>query len=526
MGAFLTNIYKNSKGGKPFLNLDINKYDKLNDVIDIIQSSYVDSVNHDALVDDAINGLLEKLDPHSTYITADELKEQNESLYGNFEGIGVEFRIEHDTVIVLNTISGGPSEKIGIRAGDRIVKVNDTVIAGIGISNEDVVKKLKGPKNTQVKVSVLRKSIPELLHFTITRDVIPSYSVDISYMVDTEIGYIKLNRFSATTYDEFKEATQNLKLKGMKKLIIDLRGNGGGYLNAAIDIADEFLEKKKLIVYTEGVKRSRHYEYAKSKGGLIHTPFIMILDEWSASASEVLAGALQDNDMGVVIGNRSFGKGLVQEQIDLPDGSAIRLTVARYYTPSGRCIQRSYDNSEDYFFDFYKRIVETDDSIAENPSDTEKFYTTAGRVVYGGGGITPDLIVKRTKYNEYINMLSNKGLIYTFCFEYADNNRNTLIKNFKTASEYNGKYQIDNELFQNFISFASKNGIKASAREVQESAAIIKAEMKAYIGRNLFSNRGFYPNIHKIDETFNKAIEILKDNALYQSLQSGNAQKN
>ncbi|MDD3876935.1 MAG: S41 family peptidase [Bacteroidales bacterium] len=498
-------------------NIDFNNYDKFNDILNYINDSYVDSVNRVELVDDAIVGLLHKLDPHSAYITAADYQQMNESLLGNFEGIGVEFRIEQDTVVVISTISGGPSEKVGLRAGDRIVMVDDTLIAGVDISNEEVMKKLKGPKNTKVKVSIQRRNIESLIDYEITRDVIPSYSVDIAYMVNNEIGYIKINRFSATTYTEFINAVSRLRFKGMDKLIIDLRGNGGGYLNAAIQIADEFLEKDDLIVYTEGLNRPRSYAYATSIGDLKQTPFVILIDEWSASASEVLSGALQDNDKGVIIGRRSFGKGLVQEQIELMDGSAIRLTVARYYTPSGRSIQRPYsDDVESYYMDFYKRFFESDDTLKQ-VLDTNKFYSIGGKVLYGGGGITPDIEIKinEDKYSDFYSTLNNRGLIYEYSFYYVDNYRDSLKTIYNDANNFNRGFNITPKVYTEFNNYCLSEGVSRERTDTINSDIIIKTQMKAYIGRNLFSYESFYPVIHKIDDTFLKAVEVLSDTAIY-----------
>ncbi len=521
LGAYIINTVSDKSAEESIFQLSLKKYDKLNDVINLIRDNYVDSVTKEYLVEEAIQSLLSKLDPHSVYISANDFNEMNESLMGNFEGIGVEFRIEHDTVFVLNTISGGPSEKIGIKSGDRIVSVNDTIIAGVGISNQEVIKKLKGPKNTKVKVSILRRNNSELIDFTIIRDVIPSYSIDISYMAEDDIGYIKLNRFSGTTHDEFLEAVKKLKFAGMEKLLIDLRGNGGGYLNTAINIADEFLDKKSLIVYTEGFNKQRTYEYATKGGSLMNTPFVILIDEWSASASEVLAGALQDNDKGIIIGKRSFGKGLVQEQIELNDGSAIRLTVSRYYTPTGRSIQRPYSKeSEDYYMDFYYRLIEENEFIDTMLVDTLKYYTPKGRVVYGGGGITPDIFVADTeKYSSYIQELTNKGLIYEFCFEYSDDNRDILKRRYPGAKDFNQKFFINNELYDKFIYHVLNNGVKKDTKENLKDVTLIKILLKAYIGRNLYNNEAFYPTIHSIDNTFKRGLEILKDNKLYDSIQ-------
>jgi len=521
LGAIFINTITDSKE-KSIFQLSFKKYDKLNDIIDLIEDNYVDSVTKDHLVEEAIQSLLSKLDPHSVYISANEFKEMNESLMGNFEGIGIEFRIERDTIVVLNTISGGPSEKLGVKSGDRIIKVNDTLVAGVGISNQDAIKKLKGPKNTKVKVSISRKNSKELIDFYITRDVIPSYSIDVSYMADDDIGYIKINRFSGTTYDEFLESVHKLRFAGMKKLLIDLRGNGGGYLDAAIDIADEFLGNKELIVYTEGFNKPKTIQYANKGGSLLNIPFVILIDEWSASASEVLTGALQDNDKGLVVGKRSFGKGLVQEQIELEDGSAIRLTVSRYYTPTGRSIQRSYTNeSESYYMDFYKRLVEEDDFTDIPLADTLKYFTPKGRVVYGGGGITPDIIVADTqRMSLYIQELSNKSVIYEFCFEYVDENRDLLKQKFSSAKDFNKRFLIDAEIYNVFINYVKENGIKIPEEENNKDAVIIKVLLKAYMGRNLFNNESFYPTLHIIDETYKKGLEILKNNNLYDSLQN------
>ncbi len=501
--------YQNLK--RSLFSVNFNYYDKFYDVLNYISDSYVDSVERESLIDDAINGLLKKLDPHSSYISAADFRRMNEPLMGNFEGIGVEFRIEHDTVVILNTISGGPSEKLGLRAGDRIVKVNDSVIAGVGISNQKVVDKLKGPKGTKVKVSVKRRSAEDLLDFEIVRDVIPTYSIDIAYMVNDSIGYLKINRFSATTYSEFLQAVSLLKSQGMSRLMIDLRGNGGGYLNAAIKMADEFLENNRLIVYTEGLNRPRSYAYATHQGNLKTTPFVILLDEWSASASEVFAGAMQDNDKGLIVGRRSFGKGLVQEQIQLMDGSAIRLTVARYYTPLGRSIQSPYsDDVSAYYLNFYRRFF--DDEQEELRPDTIEFVTPGGRVVYGGGGITPDIIVEynEDKYSVYYTRLSNRGVIFKYAFQYADFHRDSLMEVYNTAQDFNQNFSVSPELLKEFRNFAGHKGVKKDKDDEMDSSHIINVQLKAHIGRNLYSSESFYPVMHKVDDVFLKALEVLK----------------
>ncbi|MCK4408022.1 MAG: S41 family peptidase [Bacteroidales bacterium] len=489
------------------------KYNKISDIINYIEQDYVDSVNRKKLTEESIIGMLKELDPHSQYIPAEEFNEVNDQLLGNFEGIGIQFRIEKDTITVINTILGGPSEKSGIKAGDRIVKINDTLVAGIKIKNKDAVKKLKGKRGTKVKVSIFRRGVNELINFNIIRDVIPTYSLDIAYMINDSLGYIKLNKFSATTYDEFIKALKDLKQKGMTKLILDLRGNIGGYLQSAIKIADEFLEDKKLIVYTEGNSRPKNFAYATEKGCFEKNELIVLIDEESASASEIIAGAIQDNDRGLIIGRRSFGKGLVQEQLNFPDGSALRLTVARYHTPTGRCIQKSYENGiEDYYMEFYNRYtngeLENADSI--HFDDSLKYITPGGKVVYGGGGIMPDIYVPIEKdiKLKYYNQLINKGLIFRYAFEYTDKNRDQL-STYKTFENFNTDFIISDLIFNDFLNFAEENGVKKENKGIEYANERIKILLKAFIGRNLLDDKGFYPIYHKVDKTFQKAVELL-----------------
>jgi carboxyl-terminal processing protease len=487
--------------------------DKINEVINYVKQNYVDTIGHNQLEEKAITGLLQSLDPHSVYISPSEFHDATDPLLGGFEGIGVQFRIEHDSITVITPVSGGPSEKLGIKAGDRIVKVEGKNVAGVKITNNEVLRKLKGPKGTKVHVSIFRKGVKGLIDYTITRDVIPIYSLDVSYMIDPAIGYIRLNDFSATTHDELIKALKDLNSKGMKKLILDLRGNGGGRLQAAIDVADEFLPDGKLIVYTKGIHRPKETAYATS-GGLFETgELVVLIDEWSASASEIVAGAIQDNDRGLIIGRRSFGKGLVQEQLDFKDGSAIRVTVARYYTPTGRCIQKSYKNgSEDYYNDYYHRILSGE---MENPdsihfADSLKFRTPKGKIVYGGGGIMPDIYVpigKDTTY-KYFNLLANKGLIYQFAFDYTDKNRLTL--KYHSFSDFDRNFVITNPMYSDFITYTSKSGIKREGKDLSASDARVKVLLKAYIGRNILDNPGFYPLLNSIDETVLKAVSVLQ----------------
>jgi carboxyl-terminal processing protease len=491
------------------------KYDPINDIISYIKQDYVDSVDVDALKRSAIEGIMTDLDPHSQYISAEEFNEVNDPLLGNFDGIGVQFRIEKDTVYIINTIPGGPSEKAGILAGDHIIKVEDKLIAGVKITNNEVMKLLKGERGTKVNISIARRGVKGLLVFEITRDVIPTYSVDIAFVPEPGIGYIKLSKFSATTSEEFNQALITLKSKGMKNLVLDLRGNSGGYLQAAINVADEFLPDGKLIVYTQGLNRPRQIANASKTGLFEKGNLVVLIDEGSASSSEIVAGALQDNDRAIIVGRRSFGKGLVQEQLSLPDGSAIRLTVARYYTPTGRSIQKPYENghSDEYLEELHDRMVSgeftSQDSIKFN--DSLRYTTPGGRVVYGGGGIMPDVYVaveKNEKYR-YYNAIINKGLVYQFAFEYTDNNRK-MLNSFKNFDDFNSKFSITPDIFQSFAAFVAKNGLEQDAAGMAFAKNDISNLMKALIARNIFDDKGFYPVYLKTDKTFLKAIEELK----------------
>jgi carboxyl-terminal processing protease len=458
--------------------------------------------------------MLLSLDPHSVYIPAREFADANDPLMGNFEGIGVQFKIERDTVMVVNTIPGGPSEKAGILAGDRIIKADGINMAGIKIENEKVMKLLKGPKGTKVKVSIFRKGLKKLIEITITRDVIPTWSIDISYPVTHDIGYIKLSKFSATTDDELHDAMTELRNKGVKKLILDLRGNSGGYLQEAIAVADEFLPAGKLIVYTQGLHRPKQVAKATSEGVWDDLPVEILIDEGSASASEIVAGAIQDNDRGTIIGRRSFGKGLVQEQIGLSDGSALRLTVARYYTPTGRCIQKPYTKGADeYYMEYYHRMqdgeLESADSIKLN--DSLKYKTPGGKTVYGGGGIMPDIFIP-IEHNaglKFYNESVNKGILYQFAFDYTDKNRAAL-KAFKDAEQFDRNFLITGNIYNEFVAYADKNGIKYPPAEIASSQQHISELMKSYIARNLFDAKGFYPIFLRTDKTFLKAVEVFK----------------
>jgi len=491
---------------------------KLDKILKYIEADYVDSVDRKELEKDAIDGMLEDLDPHSAYIPAKDFHEINDPLMGSFEGIGISFRIEKDTIMVINTIPGGPSEKVGLMGGDRIVKVNDSVIAGKGITNTGAIKLLKGKKGTKVKVTIFRKGIPNLLDFTIVRDVIPMFSLDVAYMVNDSIGYIKLNKFSATTVKEFEKAMKKLDKQGMTALILDLRGNPGGFLNAAIDIADEFLPDEKLIVYTEGKARPRRYAFATSRGDWENNTLVILIDEGSASASEIVSGAVQDNDRATIIGRRSFGKGLVQEQMELPDSSALRLTVARYYTPTGRCIQKPYKKNDfqDYYEEAYHRYLDGEVNSADSVHfpDSLKYITPGGKVVYGGGGIMPDIYVPLVTdtIHTFYNILGNKGLIFRFAFDYTDSHRKALSK-YKDFEHFDKGFNMSDSDYKELVAFAREKGIKQSPEKIAVSKDKIKTLFKAYVGRNILDEKGFYPIYHQIDTTFKKAVEVINSRA-------------
>ena len=484
---------------------------KFDEVMYLINNTYVDTVNLNSLEEEAIVAMMEELDPHSQYISKEEFNAVNDPLLGSFEGIGVQFRIVEDTVTIVSTIKGGPSEKVGVMAGDRIVYVDDSLIAGIKIKNESVMRLLKGPKGTKVNVRMYRRGEEGLIDFTITRDVIPTYSVDVAYMLDKETGYIKLSKFSATTYKEFLKAAKTLKQEGMTRLVFDLRGNGGGYLSEAVDIADEFLPKGSLVVFTEGRFRDKRTYEARRKGLLEDMPVAVLIDDETASASEIVAGALQDNDRGIIVGRRSFGKGLVQEQMMLSDNSAIRVTVARYYTPTGRCIQKPFTgNREDYLLESYDRYENGElfsaDSIHVN--DTLKYYTPKGKVVYGGGGIIPDVFVPlvndSTEY--YFNRIANLGILYQYAFDYCDQHRKELAR-YKTVDDFIKSFHVTDAMFNELVARAEKKGLKGNDKEKQVARKEANILLKAYIARDLFDEEGFYPIYRDMDDMLQKALE-------------------
>lgn len=493
---------------------------KLDALINMIAYQYVDSVDQNQLTDDAIRAILKDCDPHSVYIPEAELRQVNEPLVGKFEGIGVQFNILDDTIMVTQTIPGGPSEKLGIRAGDRIVKIDDSLVAGIKITNADVLKKLRGDKGTKVKVSIFRRGSVSFIDFMITRDKIPLYSVDAGYMATPEIGYIKISRFADSTVDEFKAKLKELKDQGMKSLILDLTGNGGGYLNRAVELADEFLPAGKREVYTAGRTQEKQEYFSTAAGGWEKGKLAVLVDEQSASASEIVTGALQDWDRALVIGRRTFAKGLVQKPYPLPDGSAVRLTVARYYTPSGRCIQKPYlkgeKGDEDYDMDLSLRYQHGElyslDSIKLN--DSLKYYTNARRVVYGGGGILPDIFVPLdTSMNStYYDDLRRKGILNDYALVYTDDNRKTLLKDYADVTAFKKGFQLSDKFMQDFTVYAAKKEVKKDDDGYKRSERVIKTQIKALMARDLWNTNAYFVMINDINVFYNKAIESMTNN--------------
>jgi carboxyl-terminal processing protease len=498
----------NSKKGPGEINGDIHK---LREVLGLIQNEYVDSAKTAELVDDAIQHMLTKLDPHSAYISSRDREEANEDLRGNFEGIGIEFNIFHDTLVVVTALSGGPSEAVGLRPGDQIVKVDGKIIAGVGLSNFDVTKYLKGPKGTEVKINVVRKNTKTPIEFTIIRDKIPQFSVDASYMVDSEIGYIKVSRFSQTTYDEFMKAMEKLKKQGMKKLVLDLQGNPGGYMNQAIDLADEFLPKGEKIVFTKGKdKRYNSEALSTEKGDFEQGDLIVLVNEGSASASEIVSGALQDNDRALIVGRRSFGKGLVQSPFDLEDGSELRLTISRYYTPSGRSIQKPYTDEEEYSKDIIKRYKHGEFFTADSVkfSDSLKFLTLNGRTVYGGGGIMPDYFVPLDTIlnSRYLNELYNSNSLAEFAFTYGNAHKDVLQK--KGFSDYYKNFKVTDELLNQLVATGERNKVRAQRNDLAKNRKLFEIHVKAQIARRIWGNDEFYPIFNETNEALEQAVKL------------------
>ncbi len=515
LGNFITErsvLYTNSSVSSGLLQ-SFKSHQKVGEILRLIEKKYVDSLDVDNYTEELAKDLIAKLDPHSVYIPLEDIVDSKEELSGSFSGIGVQFNIQNDTVMIISVISGGPSEKAGLVAGDRIIQVNDSNFTGKKINNEKVLKTLKGPEGTKVKLGIKRNGTKKILFYTITRGNIPVNSVDIAYMLTKETGFIKVNKFASTTYSEFINALGELKSKGAKKMIIDLRENSGGYMEQCIQMVNEFLPKNQLIVYAEGRAYPKMDSHSDGSGSFTSEPVVVLIDEFSASASEIFAGAMQDNDRAIIIGRRSFGKGLIQQPFPLSDGSEVRLTVARYYTPSGRSIQKPYTKgeSEEYAMDIYNRLLhgELESSDSVNFQDTVQYKTKKGRIVYGGGGIMPDIFIPRdtTVFTGYFTQLVNNMHIYQFAFDYTDKNRAALkkFKDWKTLDNYLDKQ----DLFHKFIVYAEAKGTKSSGNDKEKSRDIINSRLKAYIARNIIGDQGFYPILLKDDPAILRALKEL-----------------
>lgn len=484
-----------------------------------IRMSYVDTVNEEDLTEIAIRKMLEELDPHSTYMSVEEIKKANEPLEGNFDGVGIQFQIIRDTINVVDVIAGGPSESVGIQAGDKIVSIDREKSWGKEIDNNYVLKHLRGTKGTQVIIGIARVGEKELLEFTVTRDKIPIYSIDASYMVAPEIGYIKINRFADKTMEEFATAISELRKGGYKSLIIDLRDNSGGYLRTAVDLADEFLPKEKLIVYTQGRTDERVNYTATSKGSFEKGQLVVLIDEGSASASEIVTGALQDWDRALVIGRRSYGKGLVQRPFTLTDGSVMRLTVARYYTPTGRCIQKPYEEGHDSYFDDLTNRMEHGELVHPDSikfPDSLKYKTPAGRVVYGGGGIMPDIFMPldTTKYSDYYVKLIRKNVFSMFVLDMMQTRREEFQKQYTLIDDYRKGFKTDDAFMKTFFDYA-ESLVPFEQAGYDQSKAIIQTIIRAHIARSLFGQEAYFVIIGEIDEELNKAIECLQNPEIF-----------
>jgi carboxyl-terminal processing protease len=497
---------------------------KFGRLLRLIDGYYVDTVNVDKLTEKAIVSVLSDLDPHSVYMSKDEVDKMNEPLVGNFEGIGISFNIFKDTLLVLSTISGGPSEKVGLMAGDRIIEVDKKNVAGTGIKNSDVYDLLRGKKGTEVELKVLRKSAPELLDFTIIRDKIPIYSLDASYMINKNTGLIKLNKFSATTTDEFVEAMKDLKKQNIQNLILDLRGNGGGYLTKAVEISEQFLNNNDLVVYTSGLNEPKREYKASSSGEFKKGNLVVLVDESSASASEIVAGAIQDWDRGIIIGRRTFGKGLVQKPYYLTDGSMVRLTTAHYYTPSGRGIQKPYDEGlTEYRKETQNRFANGELFSADSVvfSDTIIYKTLLnGRSVHGGGGVMPDIFIPMdTSYHySYINRLRRNNIVYNYALEYVDENRDKIKSKYPEFKDFEAKYETTDEMISEIVEIGVKDGIEKNEESLQFGLKNLKKEIKAIIARDLYTRDDFYKILYSDDEAVIEALKVIENQKNYNNL--------
>jgi carboxyl-terminal processing protease len=480
-----------------------------------ISALYVEDVDEKKIVESAIRGMLEELDPHSTYLTPEENDKSNETLMGSFEGIGVQFNMVEDTLFIVQPIPDGPSEKVGILAGDRIVTVNDTAIAGVKMSQESIMKRLRGPKGTKVVLGINRRGVDELIHFTVTRDKIPVNTVDAGYMIRPGIGYIKISSFGATTVQEFEEKLSDLRRQGAQSLILDLQGNGGGLLMAAVGIANEFLNRDQMVVYTEGRRSPRSAYMADGRGRFRDGKVVVLVDEYSASASEIVSGAVQDWDRATIVGRRSFGKGLVQRPIEFHDGSLIRLTVAKYYTPVGRCIQKPYGKDVDYGDDILERLnhgeLTNRDSI--HFPDSLKYSTMIERrTVYGGGGIMPDIFVPldTTRTNQYYRKVTAKNVVLNTSMQYTERNRRMLQRRYRTFADYNRGFEVGNDVLKLFQDKARDAKVDFDEEQYNESLPIFKTQLKASIARLIWGMNAYYQVIQELDETILRAVKYME----------------
>ena len=493
-----------------------------------INRLYVDTVDENRLVEHAIIGMLEHLDPHSTYTDPEETRAMNQPLEGNFEGIGVQFQMIEDTLLVIQPVSGGPSEKAGILAGDRITAVNDSAIAGVKMSTENIMSRLRGPKGSKVRLTIVRRGVADPLSFTVKRDKIPIYSLDAAYLIAPHTGYIRINRFGATTDSEFRKALAGLQDEGMRDLILDLQGNGGGYLNAAIDLANEFLKQRDLIVYTQGRTDRKTEFHAKGTGDFQKGRLVVLVDEYSASASEIVTGAVQDHDRGVVVGRRTFGKGLVQRPIELPDGSMIRLTVSRYYTPAGRCIQKPYSKNESedmvkqYDEDLLNRYKHGELMHADSihfPDSLKHQTLRLGRTVYGGGGIMPDFFVPidTARYTDYHRQLVAKGIVIRSTTGYIEQHRQELKALYKDFDDFNRLFQIDDAFLADMRALADKEKVAFNEAQYNRSLPLIKTQLKALVARDLWDMNEYFQVMNTTDESVRQALRVL-DEGLYEQV--------
>jgi len=500
---------------------------KFNTLMQLINYYYVEDVDQPKLTEEAIIAVLKELDPHSVYISKKDVEKTNEPLVGNFEGVGIQFQIYKDTILVISPVPGGPSDKLGILAGDKIIKINNEDAFGKKVNNQYVLDHLRGPKGSKVVVAIFRKGRKDLIDYTITRDKIPLNSIDASYMVTDNIGYIKLSRFAATSADEFIDAANELKKQGMKNLVFDLRGNSGGYLNIAFDLADQFLPAGKLVVYTKGLHSPKQDFVATSNGTFETGKLVVLIDEGSASASEIVSGAVQDWDRGLIIGRRSFGKGLVQRPYLLPDSSMVRITTARYYTPSGRCIQKSYeDGEEDYRDEVFNRYKHGEMIHADSIKfpDSLRYFTQNKRVVYGGGGIMPDYFIPldTTFASRYYTDIFRKGLLNEFTVQYIESRRKDLLAAYPEIKAFKKGFSDDQKLLDEFIAFAETKEVPRNDKDIEASGLQIKTVLKALIARNLYNLNAYFEVVSVTDDELNKAIEVIKNDTLFRKLSQGN----